>query len=56
MATKSIYKDITIKSKPLARNFISALENAKNKKSKQVTLRKKYTKLDKSRIKDMFGE
>ena len=41
MATKSIYKDINIKQKSLANNFVRALENAKHKNTKEVILSKK---------------
>ena len=36
MATKSITKNVVIRSKPLARNFVRAVENAEGKSSKNV--------------------
>ncbi len=56
MATKSIYKDVNIRDSSLARKFVHALENAQNKHSKEVVLSKKYSTIDKSKIKDIFGE
>ena len=40
MATKSFLKEITIKDKKSAESFISALENAENKKTKKVKINK----------------
>ena len=41
MATKSIYKEIRIKDKLFCKTFVSALENAQNKKGKEVTLKRR---------------
>ncbi len=54
MATNSILKDININSKQLGRNFVSALENAENKKSKDVVLNKACTTVRKDQIKALF--
>ena len=54
MATKSVYKDIRIKDKSLCRNFISALENAKGKKSKEVVMSKKVQTISGDKIKEIF--
>ena len=40
MATKSFFKEITIKNRKLANKFINALENAENKKSKVIKINK----------------
>ena len=40
MATKSITKNVVVRSKPLARNFIRAVENARGKTSKDVVISK----------------
>lgn len=40
MATKSFLKNIVIKDKKAATRFINALENAENKKSKNVKIDK----------------
>ena len=40
MATKSFLKNIVIKDRKSAERFISALENAENKKSKKVKINK----------------
>lgn len=54
MATNSILKDININSKQLGRNFVSALENAENKKSKEVVLSKACTTIRKDQIKALL--
>lgn len=56
MATKSIYKNINIKNKSVCRSLIKALENAKNKQSKEVVLSKKCIELKGSDIKKIFGD
>lgn len=40
MATKSITKNVVMRTKPLARNFVHALENAEGKSSKEVVVDK----------------
>ena len=40
MATKSFFKEITIKNRNSANKFINALENAENKKSKVIKINK----------------
>lgn len=55
MATKSIYKNVSIKSRPLGKGLVLALENAKNKKSKEVVLSKKCQSIHKDKIKELFG-
>ena len=40
MATKSFFKEITIKNRKSADKFINALENAENKKSKVIKINK----------------
>lgn len=55
MATKSIYKDITIRDKALSRNLLHALDSAQNNKSKTVVLTKKCQEVKGSKIKDLFG-
>jgi hypothetical protein len=54
MATNSILKGININSKQLGRNFVSALENAESKKSKDVVLSKACTTVRKDQIKALF--
>lgn len=41
MATKSFLKNIVIKDKKSAERFLSALENAENKKAKKVVIDKR---------------
>ena len=40
MATKSFFKEITLKNRKSANKFINALENAENKKSKVIKINK----------------
>ena len=54
MATKSIYKNVSIKSRSLARGLISALENAQNKKKKEVVLSKSLQSVSKDKIAEIF--
>ncbi|RBP68323.1 hypothetical protein DES36_10384 [Alkalibaculum bacchi] len=54
MATKSILKNINIKEKNSGRRLVLALENAKNKKSKEVTYKKSYSEISKDQIKEIF--
>lgn len=54
MATKSIYKNITVKNKRFGHALISALESAKKKKAKDVQLSRTFTEAKKNQIKDIF--
>lgn len=54
MATNSILRSINIKEKHAARMFVYALENAKGKKSKEVTISKKVVYPDKGQIASIF--
>ncbi len=54
MATKSIFKNIVIKDKILSKKLVLALENAKEKESKQVVLSKSYHEVKKGQIEDIF--
>ena len=55
MATKSFLKNITIKDRKSAENFLKALENAENKKAKKVKFDKKVEEVkDSNTIKRMF--
>lgn len=56
MATKSILKNIDIKDKDTADAFISALENASGKKTKQTKHTRMYSDASRDEIKKMFGE
>ncbi|MDR2903898.1 MAG: hypothetical protein LBU77_05275 [Clostridiales bacterium] len=56
MATSSIYTNVVIKNKTLARGLVSALENAKNKKSDEVTYRRGIEDMKKEDIKKIFGD
>lgn len=56
MASKSIYKNINIKSLSMCKRLVNALENAKNKSSKEVIYQKKVTEIKGSKIKDLFGD
>jgi len=56
MATNSILKNVRIKDRRLARDFIKALEHAETKKAKDVVIPQIVRKLDKSQIKAVFDE
>jgi hypothetical protein len=56
MATKSITKNIDIRSKHLDREFVDALENAAGKKSQEVVISKVVKEVKKDQIKLIFGD
>lgn len=55
MATRSILKNVDIRDKKLAKEFINALENSKNKRTKEVVISKTVKTIDASQIKEIFG-
>lgn len=56
MATKSITKNVVVRTKPLAKGFIRAAENAQQKSSKDVILSKTVHELKGPILKEIFGE
>lgn len=54
MATKSITKNVVIRTKPLARNFVRALENAEGKSSKTVAVDKTVHEIKGNTLREMF--
>ena len=57
MATKSFLKNIVIKDRKSAERFLSALENAENKKSKKVKINKMVEDVtDSERIRKIFSK
>lgn len=56
MATKSILKDVRFKDRKLCRDFATALETAKGKRSKEVIISRRSQVIPKSRVKDFFGD
>ena len=57
MATKSFLKNIVIKDRKSAERFISALENAENKKSKKVKINNIVEDVtDSERIRKIFSK
>ena len=56
MATKSIIKNVDIKTPKLRKNFVEALENAENKKSKQVIISRTISTVTGDKIKELFGD
>ena len=54
MATKSILKEVRFKDRKLCSGFAAALENAKGKKSKEITLSRTCVTVPKNKIKDFF--
>ncbi len=56
MATKSILKNININDKRTGYAIVSALENSKRKKDKDVTLKCTCEEIKGSKIKQIFGD
>ena len=56
MATKSMLKNIVLRDRKLANNFLSALEKAGKKKSKKVILERNIEEVKGEDIKKLFGE
>lgn len=56
MATKSILKNVDIKSPKLGKSLVVALENASGKKTKNVTLSRTYSEAHGEKLKDIFGK
>lgn len=56
MATKSILKNINIKDKGTGYAIVSALENSKRKKDKEVTLKCTCEEVKGSKINQIFGD
>lgn len=56
MAIKSITKNVVIRSKPLARNFVRALEHAEGKSSKEVVVEKNVHEVKGDALRKMFGK
>ena len=56
MATKSITKNVVMRTKPLARNFVHALENAEGKSSKEVIVDKTVHEIKGETLREMFGK
>ena len=57
MATKSFLKEIVIKDKKSAEKFISALENAENKRAKKVSINKMVEDVtDSEQIRKIFNK
>lgn len=56
MATRSFLKNIVIKNKSSAANFINALERAENKKAKKVIIDKRVEDItDSEQIRKIFN-
>ena len=56
MATKSILKNVDIKSKRLGGEFVNALERTIERKTKEIVYSRTVTNLQKDKIRDFFGE
>ncbi len=56
MATKSMTKNVVIRSKPLARNFIRAIEDASKKSSKDVVISRTVHEIKGDKLKELFGK
>lgn len=55
MATKSILKNVNINDRHLGRNFVSALENAESKSSKEIVISKSCSVVKRDQVKSLFG-
>lgn len=55
MATKSIYKNVNIKSKDLTKGLLNALEHGMGKKAKEVIFTKAVEEVKGEDIKKYFG-
>ena len=55
MATKSILKTVVIKNKKDASKFVNALENASDKKEKEVVIKQNVMDVRKEDIKKVLG-
>lgn len=55
MATKSILKNVTIKDKKSALFLVSALENARDKRSQDVHHQRPHSDASREDIRKMFG-
>ena len=56
MATKSILKTIHIKKREPVYSLVRALEYAKGKAEKEVTMSRSYSEASRDEIRKMFGE
>jgi len=56
MATNSVLKNIDIREKHLGRTLVEALENAMDKGSKDVVVKKTVTRANKDQVLKFFGE
>ncbi|XZJ90129.1 hypothetical protein ACSXB0_15220 [Clostridium perfringens] len=55
MATKSIYKNVNLRSRELTRGLVNALEHGRGKKSKVVEFSKSVEEVKGEDIKKYFG-
>lgn len=55
MATKSILKNVNIKTADDAKRFVEAMEHTENKKAKDVVISRTCSEASKEDIKRMFG-
>lgn len=56
MATKTILKDVNIRDRKLARTFIEALDQARQKKIQQVDISRRCSELPADKVKDFFDK
>lgn len=55
MATKSVLKNVDIKTRTSALALVNALENAKGKSAKPVVTKRTFSDASREEIKKMFG-
>lgn len=56
MATKSILKNINIKNRKMGYAIVSALENSKGKKNKDIMLKRTCEEIKGEKINQIFGD
>lgn len=56
MATKSVLKNVDLKSRGAALSLVNALENAKNKHAQHVKQTRVFSDASRSEIHKMFGD
>ena len=56
MATKSILKNVDVKDQRMGKSLVVALEQAKNKRSKNVVISRTYSDVKGDKIDEIFGK
>lgn len=56
MATKSILKNVDVKDQRMGKSLVVALEQASNKRSKNVVISRTYSDIKGDKINEIFGK